>query len=206
MGIGPVAGAVRRHAILLANQAAAGLILRQSFQQPQTIYRIMDLSFKCPKCGQELEVDDSGAGEEIECPACSQTIRIPGTPPGGEAPPATGWASLSAPVIASSAAAKVKMHLSVPVHEGPADNLIAKPLAPLDVTAKETDRQLRVKCIRHVDCVEVGHDRFDEIVTKFLGKIGEQHLVSITTISFSHIDVASQKLLNDYGVMIVYRG
>ena len=64
---------------------------------------------------------------------------------------------------------------------------------------------MRVKCIRHVDCVEVGHDRFDEMVSQFLGKIGEQNLVSITTIAYSHIDISSQKLLTDYGVMIVYK-
>jgi hypothetical protein len=57
-----------------------------------------------------------------------------------------------------------------------------------------------------VDCVEVGHDRFDEVVTNFLGKIGETNIVSITTISYSHVDISSQKLLNDYGVMIIYKG
>ena len=174
----------------------------------------MDLTFNCPKCGVELEVDASGAGEEIDCPACNAAIVIPhptpppvGQPvPAGETAAASGWATLAAPVIASSAAAKVKKQLSVPVHEGKAESLITKAPVPLEVAAKESDRQLRVRCIRHVDCVEVGHDRFEETVTKFLGKIGEQHLVSITPIAYSHIDVGSQKLLTDYGVMILYRG
>ena len=80
------------------------------------------------------------------------------------------------------------------------ERLIAKPLPPLEVAAKESDRHLRVKCIRHVDCVEVGHDRFDQVVTSFLSKIGDTNLVSITTIAYSHIDISSQKLLTDYGV------
>jgi len=107
--------------------------------------------------------------------------------------------------MAASAAAKVEMHLKVPVHSKPQEKLIAKPLAPLEVAARESDRQMRVKCIRHVDCVEVGHDKFDETVSNFLGKIGEHNIVSITTISYSHLDISTQKLLTDYGVMIVYK-
>jgi len=175
----------------------------------------MDLIFNCPKCGQELEVDASGAGEEINCPSCSQTIRIPEsapvteTPPPVGAAPATGsWAAAAqqaAGAIATSAAAKVEMHLKVPVRSTRGETLIAKPSVPLEAAAKTSDRQLHVKCIRHVDCVEVGHDRFDETVTNFLGKIGEVNMVSMTTIAYSHIDISSQKLLTDYGVMIVYR-
>jgi len=43
------------------------------------------------------------------------------------------------------------------------------------------------------------------MVSNFLGKIGEHNIISITTISYSHIDIGSQKLLQDYGVMIVYK-
>ena len=175
----------------------------------------MDLIFNCPKCGQELEVDDSGAGEEIDCPSCGELIRIPEPTEARVAPAATptpepkpsGWApeGTHGSPIATSAAAKVKMSLKVPVLDTPAERLITKPLPPLEVTAKG-DRQLRVKCIRHIDCVEVGHDRFDQTVTDFLAKIGEPNLVSITPISYSHIDISSQKLLTDFGVMIIYRG
>jgi hypothetical protein len=174
----------------------------------------MDLIFNCPKCSQELEVDAAGSGEEIDCPSCGETIKIPeSNAPGVRvASPVTNLAEAQAahqPInaIAASAAAKVERHLKVPVRErSTGESLIAKPLAPLDAAAKDTERQVRVKCIRHVDCVEVGHDKFDETVSKFLGKIGEQNIVSITTISYSHVDVASQKLLVDYGVMIVYKG
>ncbi len=174
----------------------------------------MDLVFNCPACNQELEVDASGAGEEISCPACGKSIRIPG-PEGAEPAPApapglelSGTPGHGQPInaIAASAAAKVERHLRVPVHAKPAEKLIAKPSVPLEVAAKESDRQLRVKCIRHVDCVEVGRDKFDDTVSGFLGKIGEHNLVSITAISYSIVDVGSQKLLTDYGVMIVYRG
>ena len=107
--------------------------------------------------------------------------------------------------MASSAARKEEKHFSVPVHDKPAESLITKPLAPLDVAAKEAIK-LRVKTIRHSDCVEVGKDHFDEVVTRFLEKVGETHLVSITPITYMHQDLASRQWIDDYGVLLVYRG
>ena len=37
----------------------------------------MDVIFNCPKCDQELAVDSSGAGSEINCPSCGEAIVIP---------------------------------------------------------------------------------------------------------------------------------
>jgi hypothetical protein len=65
---------------------------------------------------------------------------------------------------------------------------------------------MRVKTIRHTDCIEVGHDRFDEFVSNFLQKIGESNVVSITPMTYTHIDIGSQKIMTEYAVMIVYRG
>jgi DNA-directed RNA polymerase subunit RPC12/RpoP len=172
----------------------------------------MDVIFNCPKCEQELAVDSSGAGSEINCPSCGESIVIPAPEsvvnrPGVESAPSAPRGEVQ-PVnpIASSAAAKVEMHLRVPVHKTPTESLIEKPLRPLDVVAKETDRKVRVKTIKHTDCIEVGHDRFDEVVSNFLGKIGESNIISITTIVYTHLDIGTQKLLQDFGAMIVYRG
>ena len=173
----------------------------------------MDVIFNCPKCEQELAVDSSGAGSEIDCPSCGETITIPDP----NMVPGSGIPTLSpeqsgvrvapnpANPIASSAAAKVEMHLRVPSNKAP-EVLIAKPLVPLEVAAKESDRKIRVKTIKHTDCVEVGHDKFDEVVTGFLGRVGESNIISITTLSYSHLDIGTQKLLTDFGVMVVYRG
>ncbi len=35
------------------------------------------LNFDCPKCGQNLEIDDSWATQEIECPKCHEAIAVP---------------------------------------------------------------------------------------------------------------------------------
>ena len=108
--------------------------------------------------------------------------------------------------MSSSAAAKIEMHLKVPDHKTPVAALIEKPLAPLEVSAKESDKKMKVKTIRHTDCIEVGHDKFDEVITNFLSRVGEQNIVSLTPLTYTHIDIGSQKLLTDFGVMIVYRG
>jgi hypothetical protein len=107
--------------------------------------------------------------------------------------------------MATSAAAKIEMHLRVPSNKA-SESLITKPLAPLEVAAKESDKKIRVKTIRHIDCVEVGHDKFDEVVTSFLCRIGEANIVTIAPLNYSHIDIGTQKLLTDYGVLVVYRG
>jgi hypothetical protein len=174
----------------------------------------MDVIFNCPKCEQELAVDSSGAGSEIECPSCGETIVIPEPQPaaprsGGGIPTLSPEAArLEAhPVnpIASSAAAKVELHLKVPTRKT-TESLIAKPLVPLEAAAKDTDKKIRTKTIRHTDCIEVGHDKFDEVITNFLGKIGEDNIISINTLNYTFLDIGTQKLLTDFGVLIVYRG
>ena len=172
----------------------------------------MDLYFNCPKCEQELAVDAAGAGSEIECPSCNEKIVIPSA---GSPGTRTGSPTDSLPTagdvhpvnpIASSAAAKVEMHLKVPVRSTPTESLIEKPLKPLEVAAKESDRKLKVKTIRRVDCVEVGHDHFDEHVTRFIQRIGEEQIVEFIPVNYSYLDIGTQKLLADFGVMIVYKG
>jgi hypothetical protein len=165
----------------------------------------MDLIFNCPKCQQQLEVDAAGAGQEIDCPNCGESIKIPepgslGT--GGE----VKLAAQPINAMAASAAAKVERHLKVPLRDKPSEKLITKASVPLEVAAKESDRQMRVKCIRRMECVESGHDKFDDVVSAFLGKVGEQNVVSVKTITYNYVDVGSQKVLGDYGVLIVYKG
>lgn len=170
----------------------------------------MDVIFNCPKCEQELAVDSSGAGTEIDCPSCGERIVIPQADTVARA----GFQNDSQPgeagvhpvnPIASSAAAKVELHLKVPSNKS-TESLIAKPLVPLEVAAKDTEKKLRVKTIRHTDCIEVGHDKFDEVVSNFLTRVGESNIVSITPINYTILDIGTQKLMTEYGTLIVYRG
>jgi len=165
----------------------------------------MDIEFQCSQCGQSLSVDSTGGGSEIECPACGTHIVVPHTPP----VPVAGADGAAAPrvvnPILASAAAREHKHFAVPQHEGAAESLITKPLKPLDATAKESDKGLHIKTIRRTDCVEVGKDHFDEIVTQFINKVGEANIVNISTFNYSHQDLASRAWITDMGVMIVYR-
>jgi hypothetical protein len=156
----------------------------------------MDMTFSCPSCKQQLEADVSMAGQEITCPSCNTAIAIPDANP----------MNLHVNPIATSAAAKQEYHFTVPVRDTPAEALIKKAAPPLEVAARDTDKKLRIKCIRRTDCVEVGHDRFDEIVTEFLQKIGEGHLVSVTPLTYTHLDLGTRQLMTDFGVMIIYKG
>jgi DNA-directed RNA polymerase subunit RPC12/RpoP len=176
----------------------------------------MEIIFNCPHCEQELSVDSAGAGSEIPCPTCGADIVIPekparpapAVPAGGGGGAAAGEDAprLAPSAIASSAAAKVEMHLKVPVHSTPGESLIKKSAVPLDAIAKGADKQIRIKTMRHDKCIESGHDKFDEMVSKILGQIGEPNIVGIHPINYEHFDVQTQKVMNDYGLVIIYRG
>ena len=67
-------------------------------------------------------------------------------------------------------------------------------------------KHLIQRTIRHAQCVESGQDKFDEVVSKFLNEVGETNIVGIHTVSYSFLDIGTQKLLSDYGVLVIYRG
>jgi hypothetical protein len=164
----------------------------------------MDIVFNCPNCEQELAVDSSGAGNNLECPTCHETITVPAAPASAEsaAPPP----SLAASPISTSAAAKVEMHLKVPVLDKAPAPLIAKPKPPLEAVVRGAGKKIISHTIKRSACMESGHDKFDEVVSKFLNDVGETNIIAMHTISYTFLDIGTQKLLNDYGLMVVYRG
>jgi DNA-directed RNA polymerase subunit RPC12/RpoP len=167
----------------------------------------MDIVFDCPNCSQELAVDSTGAGSDIECPECHETITIPAASTKTvAAPPVEPQApSLAPSVISTSAAAKVEMHLKVPVSNKPGEMLIKKSVAPLGAKTPG-EKRIRIHTIKRASCMESGHDKFDEVVTAFLNEIGEANMVGVHTISYSYFDVGTQKIMSDYGLMILYHG
>jgi DNA-directed RNA polymerase subunit RPC12/RpoP len=166
----------------------------------------MDIVFNCPNCEQELAVDQSGAGSQIECPSCGETITIPAAPgkiTTGPLPTAPAPAPSS---INTSAAAKVELHLKVPVHDKPAESLIGKAKPPLEVVQKGAGKRLRVHTIRRAACVENGHDLFDDRVSAFLAEVGESNIISTHIVGYEQFDVGIQKVMTDYGILVIYRG
>jgi len=168
----------------------------------------MDIVFNCPNCDQEMAVDQSGAGSQIDCPSCGEHITIPangkvttGSLPDVPPPPAQAVSAINA-----SAAAKIPMHLKVPVRDKPGESLIEKTKPPLEIVQKGAGKKLRLRSIRRAQCIENGHDFFDDRVTEFLNQVTETNLISIHPINYEHFDVGIQKIMTDYGVVIVYRG
>ena len=168
----------------------------------------MDIVFNCPNCEQELASDPTGSGTQIECPSCGENITIPsaGKMTTGPLPSAPATPLPTTSSITSSAAAKVELHLKVPVRDTPAEPLIGKPKPPLEAVQKGAGKKLRIHTIRRASCIESGHDKFDEKVSDFLQQVGEGSIISIHTISYEMFDVGVQKIMTDYGVLIVYRG
>jgi hypothetical protein len=163
----------------------------------------MDITFNCPHCDQELAVDQAGAGSQIDCPSCGESIIIPtsGKVTTGSLPPVT-----PPPKGTPPPPAKKELHLKVPVRDKPGEVLIGKTKPPLEVVQKGAGKRLRIQTIRHASCVESGHDHFDERVSELLQEIGATNLLSVNVINYEHFDVGIQKIMTDYGVMIVFRG
>ncbi len=141
-------------------------------------------------------VDAGAAGQAIQCPTCNTEITVP-------VPDITNIHTHNP--IHDSAAARVEHHFVVPVHEGPAEVLIVKPITE-EVVAVEGPKKIKVRIFRHTDCVEVGHDRYEEFVAAFLNKIGEENIINLTALNYTHIDIATQKILTDYAIQVIYRG
>ena len=113
--------------------------------------------------------------------------------------------SLAASVISSSAAAKVEKHLKVPLGDQPTAALIVKKTPPPGAKIAG-EKRIRIRTIKRASCIESGHDKFDDKVTEFLNEIGEANMVGVHTISYTYFDVGTQKILNDFGVLILYHG
>src|SRR2546421_2924159 len=124
----------------------------------------MDVMFTCPTCKQQLEADANMAGSTITCPACQSPIVIPAADPANTRTQNPSQAS---------AGAKEEKHFAVPVSEGPTASLIQKALPPLEAQKSAGgEKVMRIKCIKRTDCVEVGKDHFDEVVSNVLSQIG----------------------------------
>ena len=154
-----------------------------------------DLNFNCPQCGQNLTTDESLSGSEIECPSCSKAIEIPS---GGDKNVERTEAEPAPPVTAEPEPKK----LAVPVHQG--GEVLLKKSSSHKEEEISGDGKICVKTIKRGDCIELGLDRFDEAVNKFLEKFSREQIISVHSLNYSHFDPGTQKYLPDYAALIVY--
>ena len=154
-----------------------------------------DLNFNCPQCGQNLTTDESLSGSEIECPSCSKAIEIPSA---GDENVERTEAEPAPPVTAEPEPKK----LAVAVHEGGEELL--KKSSPHKEKEISGDGRICVKTIKRGDCIELGLDKFDEEVNKFIEKFSREQIISVHSLNYSHFDPGTQKYLPDYAALIVY--
>lgn len=166
----------------------------------------MEITFNCPHCDQELAVDQAGAGTQIDCPTCGESIIIPSTGKvtTGNLPPVPPPSA--AATTAHTPAPRKELHLKVPVRDTPAEVLIGKPKPPLEAVQKGAGKRIRIHTIRHASCIESGHDHFDERVSAYLQEVGESNIVSLHFVNYEHFDVGIQKIMTDYGIVVIFRG
>ena len=65
--------------------------------------------------------------------------------------------------------------------------------------------RIRVKSFKRTEFIEIGKDMFDQNVSKFLTDIGTENIINILPLTYEHIDMASEKVVADYGVIVVYK-
>ena len=92
--------------------------------------------------------------------------------------------------------------LAVAVHEGGEELL--KKSSPHKEKEISGDGRICVKTIKRGDCIELGQDKFDEEVNKFIEKFSREQIISVHSLSYSHFDPSTQKYLPDYAALIVY--
>ena len=154
-----------------------------------------DLNFDCPHCGQNLTTDESISGEQIDCPKCSKPFEIP--KPGEQ-----NVTVIEYPPPKEEPKSDAKKY-SVPVHEGKPEVLVKSKAVEEELMSG--DGRICVKTIKRGECIELGHDKFDDVLNEFLAKLNRDQIISIQSVNYAHFDPSTQKYLNDYGAMIVYQ-
>jgi DNA-directed RNA polymerase subunit RPC12/RpoP len=71
---------VAKGGLSFSKKAPCGGEVRESAQLPQPESEpSTDIRFNCPRCGQHLCVEQSGAGMAVNCPNCNEQIEVPHT-------------------------------------------------------------------------------------------------------------------------------
>jgi hypothetical protein len=93
----------------------------------------------------------------------------------------------------------------VPVRDAPSEVLVKARVKTDDEEEDGHEKKIRLKIFRHSDHVEVGVDNYEKDVAAFLNKIGEEDIISMTPLTYTHLDLGTEKLLQDYALQVIYR-
>ena len=64
---------------------------------------------------------------------------------------------------------------------------------------------IKVRTFKRTEFIEVGRDTFDENVGKFFTAIGEENIIQVIPLAYEHIDISTQKVVSDYGLILIYK-
>jgi hypothetical protein len=67
------------------------------------------------------------------------------------------------------------------------------------------DLKVRVKTFKRTEYIEIGRDTFDKHVGDFITAIGLENIVQILPLTYEHIDIATQMIVTDYGLIVIYK-
>ncbi len=194
----------------------------------------MNILFNCTNCSQEMSVEEAAIGMEIDCPNCGEKLVIPEGKPDPESsddPDSEPKAAPPSSETEDKPAAETEGKPTIPATDAPPPKKLVVPVRPKDAPKerleqfdhkgvaprsdekKDADKApgkadgptLKVKTIRRVQCLEMNHDHFDEVVEEFLATIKREDIVSINPTAYSSAD-SQGKILHDYGVLIIYKG
>jgi len=70
----------------------------------------------------------------------------------------------------------------------------------------EKQGKIKVVTMKHTQFIEMGKDLFDQRVTEFMQRVGEDNIIATHAISYQHVDMVTRETVIDYGIIIIYRG
>lgn len=65
---------------------------------------------------------------------------------------------------------------------------------------EEIQSPLMIRTFRRLECIVQGKNKFDDVVSKFLGEVGRENVISVTPISYTD----KSENVTDYGVIVYY--
>lgn len=67
------------------------------------------------------------------------------------------------------------------------------------------DVKIRVKTFKRTEYIEIGRDTFDKHVGDFITAVGEDNVIQLLPLTYQHIDIATQMIVTDYGMIVIYK-
>lgn len=67
------------------------------------------------------------------------------------------------------------------------------------------DFKIKVKTFKRTEYIEIGRDTFDKHVGDFITAIGQENLIQLLPLTYQHVDIATQMIVTDYGMIVIYK-